>query len=198
MRVALIAEYDMIYRQSPDLWETDNSLVCRTVARYVPAPARILDVGCGNGHTLAAMREAFPGAKLYGIDISTEALNLAAARVPGVVLKQVYAEDFAPKARFDVITVIGVAEHFLDPEVGLRVIAKLLSTGGICYVLAPNNLSYSPGPHTYRRLECGSGQMEWHLARAEWEALIARAGFTIAEAGQGDSAACEFIWVLRS
>lgn len=194
----LVQEYEEYYRDDPERWTADNSALCRTVSRHKSAPVRVLDVGCGNGHTLAAMQAFFPGAQLYGIDLSQAALRLAAGKVPGGVFEQVFVEHYRPGVCFDVITVVGVAEHFIDPAEGLTCVARLLAEGGICYVEIPHNLAYSPGPHSYRRLGSGSGQMEWHLERAEWEQLIGQAGFTILEALQGDSVVNEFVWVLET
>lgn len=194
----LVQEYEAFYRHNPERWDADNSAICRTVSRYKPAPARVLDVGCGNGHTLAQMREAFPGAQMYGLDLSQEALRLASDRAPDGLFVQGFVEQYEPGIKFDVITVVGVAEHFIDLEEGLRCVAGLLAEDGICYLESPNNLVYSPGPHTYRRLECGSGQMEWHLERKEWEQLIDKAGLEVLESGYGNSVTNEFVWVLKS
>lgn len=198
MRDELVKEYEAFYQQNPERWDADDSAICRMVSRYKPAPERVLDVGCGNGHTLAKMRDAFPKARLYGIDLSQEALRLASDKVSGGVFEQGFVEQYEPGMHFDVITVIGVAEHFIDLEKGLRCVAKLLAEDGICYLESPNNLAYSPGSHIYRRLECGSGQMEWHLEREEWEQLIDKAGLEVLEAGCGNNVVNEFVWILRS
>lgn len=197
MEEELVQEYEAFYRDHPGLWEADDSRCCQTVARFMPAPKKILDVGCGNGHTLAALRQIFSQVALYGIDISGEALKLAKARVPVAKFFQGFIEKFSTTLRFDVVTVIGTAEHFINPVESFRQIKNLLSKSGVIYIEVPHNLLYSPGPHTYRRLESGSRQMEWHLARNEWEDLIRQAGLTIIESGRGDSPVNEFVWVLR-
>ena len=191
-------EYEAFYRQNPERWTADDDAICRTVSRYKPAPERMLDVGCGNGHTLAKMRDVFPKAWLYGVDLSQEALHMASDKVPSGVFKQGFVEQYNPGVFFDVITVVGVAEHFIDLYEGLMRVAGLLTKDGICYLELPNNLAYSPGAHIYRRLECGSGQMEWHLGREEWEQLIGKAGFEILEARSGNSLVNEFVWVCGS
>lgn len=197
MENELVLEYEAFYRQNPERWTADDDAICRTVSRYKPAPERVLDVGCGNGHTLEKMRDTFPKARLYGLDLSQEALRMASDKVLGSVFEQGFVEQYDPGLRFDVITVVGVAEHFIDLEGGLVRVAGLLAEDGICYLESPNNLAYSPGTHIYRRLECGSGQMEWHLGRDEWEQLLAQAGFEVLEASCGNSVVNEFVWVLR-
>jgi ubiquinone/menaquinone biosynthesis C-methylase UbiE len=49
---------------------------------------RVLDVGCGNGHTLEVIRRAHPGNRYWGLDFSEELLAVARARrLPGCDLR---------------------------------------------------------------------------------------------------------------
>lgn len=195
----LVLEYDHFYKLTPDLWDSPeiDDAACLVIKSHNSNPWSILDVGCGNGHSLLKMRQEFPKAALYGIDLSAEAIRLASEKLPEAKFYQGCIEDFETKGTFEIISVIGVVEHFLDIQRGLRSIANLMDRNGFCYLLAPNNLAYSPGPHTYRRLESGSRQMEWHLDRAEWKREISDAGFEIIAEYKGKSPAEEFIWVAR-
>jgi trans-aconitate methyltransferase len=195
----LALEYDDFYKHDPGRWDSPaiDDQACRIIKRQALSPESILDVGCGNGHSLLRMRQEFPNASLYGIDLSDEALRLASVKLPEAKFYQGCIEEFEPGISFDIISVIGVAEHFIDINKGLRSIARLMGERGLCYILAPNNLAYSAGVHTYRRLEGGSGQMEWHLDRAEWTQQIRDSGFEILAEYAGESAADEFIWMLR-
>ena len=47
-----------------------------------PAPARVLDAGCGLGHGLAALARLWPGAALHGIEWSAPMAWLARRRLP--------------------------------------------------------------------------------------------------------------------
>ncbi len=42
----------------------------------------VLDVGCGSGDNLAALAHSMPDLELSGVDVSAEALALAARRAP--------------------------------------------------------------------------------------------------------------------
>ncbi len=55
---------------------------CRAEGRM---PRRILEVGCGTGRNLAALRVAFPEARLVGIDLSDAMLERARRRLRGTV-----------------------------------------------------------------------------------------------------------------
>lgn len=52
--------------------------------RPMPEPARLLDVGCGTGGFLAAVRHCWPDLTLAGLDISPPYLDRARARKRGV------------------------------------------------------------------------------------------------------------------
>ena len=52
--------------------------MCRLVAAEMPAA--VLDAGCGEGYYLTKLGEAIPGAELWGVDISKEAVRYAAVR----------------------------------------------------------------------------------------------------------------------
>lgn len=60
-------------------------------------PARILDVGCGSGHGLVALRRAFPSARLIGTDENLSCLRISEATLLGAGEPQV-----AVAARMDV------------------------------------------------------------------------------------------------
>jgi SAM-dependent methyltransferase len=55
-------------------------------AAPLPAGARVLDAGCGLGHGLAALRRAYPQARLEGVEYSAPIAALAAWRVRGAPL----------------------------------------------------------------------------------------------------------------
>lgn len=52
-----------------------------TVAGRIEAPARILEIGCGTGRNLVALAEAFPSAKITGLDLSADMLDRARAKI---------------------------------------------------------------------------------------------------------------------
>lgn len=53
-----------------------------------PAPAHVLDAGCGLGHGLLALRRLWPEAKLAGLEWSAPLAWLAARRLPGVAVRR--------------------------------------------------------------------------------------------------------------
>jgi SAM-dependent methyltransferase len=80
----------------------------------------VLDVGCGSGENLSALREEFPTLSLSGIDISPEALALSAKRVPDVNLEVLDIQKEKLTSRFDLVMSLQVVEHLEDDVTAMR------------------------------------------------------------------------------
>ncbi len=79
----------------------------RLIARLdVPKGETVLEVGCGTGRNLIAVAKRYPGAQLFGLDISEAMLTTARAKVAAagyadrITLKQADATNFDPAALF--------------------------------------------------------------------------------------------------
>lgn len=194
----LIEEYDKYYTDKPGRWKSDkrNRFAEKIIRKHTSSPGVILDVGCGNGHTIAHFQRAFPEAALHGIDLSPVACEIA-WKETGARIWSGSIEEYSPGFGFDLILCMGTAEHFLDVGLGLEAMRTLLEPGGFVYLEVPNNLSYSRGRKGYRRLKKGSRQMEWHLPRHDWVKLVQGAGFAVVETVRGPSKTWEYIWVLN-
>ncbi|HVS28472.1 MAG TPA: class I SAM-dependent methyltransferase [Solirubrobacteraceae bacterium] len=107
----------------------------RLVARALPPPARLLDVGAGRGRFVSSARAA--GYEAGGIEPSERGIRAAADA--GVELTQatIGDADFAPGS-LDVITLWHVLEHVEDPNPALERIARWLRPGGALLVGVPN------------------------------------------------------------
>jgi ubiquinone/menaquinone biosynthesis C-methylase UbiE len=105
------------------------------VAGTLPAES-LLDAGCGDGRFLAAIaRLPNRPAHLVGSDISERILQTAAAALAreDVVVEFVRANlerlPF-PDSSFDRVLSVQVIEHLLDPEAGIRELARVLKPEG--------------------------------------------------------------------
>jgi len=83
-------------------------------------PVSVLDVGCGSGGNLAALAHAMPHVALSGVDVSPEALALAAQRVPSASFRQLDAQKDKLDERFDLVLCNQVIEHLIDDMTALR------------------------------------------------------------------------------
>lgn len=108
------------YAECNPTWDSEDSpwkarQVVRMLGRHGIAPRRLVEVGCGAGGVLAALRPAFPDAEIHGYDIAPGAARLwpthAAQRI------QFHTGDFLQSdvPPFDALLLLDVLEHLANP-----------------------------------------------------------------------------------
>ena len=111
----------------------DLALAC------VPAPRRILDVGCGTGYLLGQLAVRAPRAEaLAGIDAAPAMIRVARGAAADGRLRFVVgtAERLPwPAATFDLVVSTTSFDHWANQRAGLAECARVLAPGG-CLVLA--------------------------------------------------------------
>lgn len=113
-----------------------RSARARRISRYISPPAKILDIGCGNGRFLGYLiNQGFEG---YGIELPGKAAQRA-GQIPGLKLKvgRLTTEDFGENF-FDAICMWHVFEHLTEPKKTLKVIQNILKPGGYLMMSLPN------------------------------------------------------------
>ena len=96
----------------------------------------LLDVGCGCGFFLKAAIAR--GWRVTGIDPSDQSVQYAGALIGTAVIKKTTLDDFDVREHFDVVTLINVLDHCLQPWNDLRRIYGLLKPGGVVFIRIPN------------------------------------------------------------
>ncbi|WP_031171836.1 class I SAM-dependent methyltransferase [Streptosporangium roseum] len=134
-----------------------QELVTRQLNAHLPAPpARILDVGCGQG--TQALRLARLGYDMTGLDHSPAMLadfDRTLAEQPSDVrsrVRLVQGEgdclvEYFPSERFDAVICHGVLMYLADPVPMLQEMARMLAPGGTLSLLVRNGdaLALYPG-----------------------------------------------------
>ncbi len=158
----------------------------------VPAGARVLDVGCGEGRFTAALVRA--GREAVGIDVAQEPLRRARAREgEGLDLRLVPTEGQWPlqDTSFDAVWAGEVLEHVADTAGWLSEVRRVLRSGGALVLSTPAH-----GPLTRLSLGLSGRVFESHFdprsdhlrfyTRRTLTALLADFGFErIETAGAG-------------
>jgi ubiquinone/menaquinone biosynthesis C-methylase UbiE len=102
--------------------------------RAVPAPQRILDVGCGTGYLLRRLADRCPdAAELIGVDPARAMIAAARAAAAGDRLQWLEgtAEELPfPEGSFDLVVSTTSFDHWADQQAGLRECARVLTPGG--------------------------------------------------------------------
>jgi SAM-dependent methyltransferase len=105
------------------------------LARGVPPPGRLLDVGCAEGYFLDAAAEV--GWETYGVELSECAGSRALAKGHRVLFGEVSDAGWAD-GFFQVITLWDVLEHLDEPQTALRKLSELLAPDGLLLVMTPD------------------------------------------------------------
>jgi SAM-dependent methyltransferase len=116
-----------------------NRLILWALRRWQLTTRRHLEVGCGTGYVLAAVRHAFPQAHITGSEVFSAGLPHAARRVTDVELLQMDARSIPYANEFDSIGAFDVIEHIHEDEQVLRQMARALRPGGILLLTVPQH-----------------------------------------------------------
>lgn len=131
-----------LYKEMAELEETHwwfrgrRTIITDMLERYVPAGARVLDVGLGTGANALTMTRL--GYAVTGVEPSQDAIAFAKQKVPDVpVIQSMFPSSAVPEAAFDAVVLLDVLEHFEDDGVALRGVATALRPGGIVLITVP-------------------------------------------------------------
>ncbi|MFF1816265.1 class I SAM-dependent methyltransferase [Kribbella sp. NPDC058245] len=125
----LLAGANLSYRR-PELYDAmmgDDGVVAevvRLVGEYAVPPSSVLDLGCGTGRHLAALRDEF-GAEAVGVDLQSQMVEYGRRR-HGVDLR--YGDLTAVRLgrRFELVMCLGNSLSYLRSDEDLRAAAETL------------------------------------------------------------------------
>ncbi|QEE35094.1 class I SAM-dependent methyltransferase [Octadecabacter sp. SW4] len=133
-------KYDKYYSEGPDALGPPTKILTDFLTDHLPAKARVLDVGCGQGRD--ALWLARRGHRVVGIDISTVGIgqlrDRAKAEGLDVTAHVADVETFDPDGEFDCVLFDRTLHMILDAprrNAGFARLAGAVKQGGSCVVL---------------------------------------------------------------
>ena len=157
------------YSASPERW---RGVVKDLIDVYYPFTS-VLDVGCGKGGMLQALKEEVAGLTLSGCDVSEYAINECPHDLDLAVLDvRDLHKRYADKS-FSLVVSINTI-HNLDREGCIKALQEIERAGRRAYVTVD----------TYRNEEERQRMFDWNLTALtilhvdEWKALFEEAGYT--------------------
>jgi trans-aconitate methyltransferase len=111
-----------VYKEERELKYHELRMLELLRARFGAFRGSLLDVGCASGSFLAVLRQAFPSARLLGLDCDDTLLGIARERLRGRRVEIIPGDalDYRPPSPFDAIVASGVLSCFEDPLVALE------------------------------------------------------------------------------
>ncbi len=147
--------------------------VLRTVEKHSPGK-RLLDVGCATGDFLDVARSR--GYSPEGLELSNWSCKIARDRGHTVHQEPLAAFAAHETARFDVVSLIGVIEHFPDPRAEMANLAALVRPGGVVVIWTGDSSAWLPRV-LGRRWWYWQGQHIQYFTHRSLSRLAADAGF---------------------
>ena len=123
-------------------FDAERTRAARDLLAQVPKfnPQTIYDLGCGPGNSTQLLVDAFPKAKVIGLDSSHNMLEVARETVPHAAFIKQDILTWAPDAPVDLIF-SNAALHFLPDHHELIIkLVSFLRPGGVLALQMPNNI----------------------------------------------------------
>jgi SAM-dependent methyltransferase len=131
--------YESFWQDAPEIsvpyeWERRRKLLLAEVR----AGEHVLDLGCGAGDFLGALRAA--GAEPVGVEIAQAAVERARTNVPGADVR-LLEDGVIPAGHgdFDLVWCSEVLEHIPDVAEALHEVRRVLKPGGRLLLTVPRN-----------------------------------------------------------
>ena len=146
------------------------------IADFLGTPGRrVLDIGCGGGVFLHKFMEWYPGWAGFGVEPTPVFADLARRRAELEVAEQMYQPGIFERS-FDLICILQVFEHVLDPITFLQGVAADLAEGGFAFIESPHlsDLPHMPADH-----DRFHAHHVYVYTRSTFEYMCAKAGLTV-------------------
>ena len=157
-----------------------RDLVARIPLANVSSAA---DLGCGPGNSTEVLRERFPHADIVGVNSSSDMIDAARKRLPGIAFEVADIRQWRPDDTPDVILANAALQWIPEHETLMPALIARLGPGGALAVQIPDNLDEpshrlmreiaGAGPWAGKLKDAAKARAERH--GAEWYFRLLRA-----------------------
>ncbi len=185
--------YEMLsFAEDGHFWfRSRNKLITHTLRKWFPGMDHYLEVGCGTGCVLSAVRHVFPHARMTATEVLSAGIGYASRRVPGVEFLQSDARTLPYTHEFDVIGAYDVLEHIEEDEAVLVRFRQALRPGGGLLLSVPQHPS----------LWSSQDALAHHVRRyrrGELESKLRNAGFSVLCSTSFMAVLLPILWMSRN
>ena len=163
--------------EAEDAWRPYRAYPVFLDCLDVKSGGKLLDVGCGTGYLLKAADQR--GLETYGVDIAAEGVKIARKISPNSKIIMGKGEDLNfPDKFFDYVTCLGVLEHFLDIEKGIKEMVRVSKNEALFCIMVPN-INF-----LFWKIKRGKGTEQQDinenlLSLKQWKDLFIRGGLEV-------------------
>jgi Methylase involved in ubiquinone/menaquinone biosynthesis len=136
---------------------------------------KVMDVGCGNGGYIMLLKKM--GWEVYGIDISTNALEKIKQDPKTHVLNGDLLDQHLPENHFDLVTFWHSLEHTRDPVAVLKEACRITKAGGNVIISVPNFSGIFRRVFKSRWFPLELPRHLYHFSPSILNKMVSRAGF---------------------
>lgn len=131
--------YDVEINLSSDFQQRRIRCTLELLKRIGKLGAKLLDVGCGQGHLTRLIYDNYPGMEVSGIDYSLSAINFAAEKCNAIdyAVADAYHLPYI-RGYFDIVICNNIWEHVADPLKLLSGVKRVTRPGGWLIISTPS------------------------------------------------------------
>lgn len=141
--------YTLAASHQPDGWSVIGRMKdvvvrgrLRAFLRGVPHGGTVVDLGCGDGALLLAMRRERPDARLMGVDFAVSTSQREKMEKAGITVIESALEAAQLPDDVSLVIMNQVIEHLWDVDACMEKVRSCLRTGGMFSVCTPNTDGY--------------------------------------------------------
>ena len=138
------------------------TLVLTDIAKKLPSPNSLLDIGCANGAFLFHAQTALVGTKLYGAEPLSDLANLA-KKYTSAEITEAGLFEFPENRKYEIVTMLGVLGIFFDIAEVLAKLKKCMAPQGAIYIHSSFNEENIDVILKYRRAPSGPWEIGHNL-----------------------------------